>query len=140
MSATRAADPIETYIRHQDFKLLIGGELRDAADGSVLETVDPSTGETLTEVPCARAQDVARAYEAAAAAQPAWEALGVEGRSEVFAAMAAAISANEERLAMLDAIDGGLPAAAARIDIKISLANIRDWPMLVRWHGGRTIP
>lgn len=41
---------------------------------------------------------------------------------------------------MLDAIDAGLPATAARVDIKISLANIHDWPALVRWHGGRTIP
>jgi acyl-CoA reductase-like NAD-dependent aldehyde dehydrogenase len=140
MSATTAPDPIGTYIRGHDFKLLIGGDLLDAADGSTLDTVDPSTGELLTSVPCAGLEDVARAYDAAAAAQPGWEALGVEGRSEMFARLGAAIAENEERLAMLDAIDGGLPAAAARIDVKISLANIRDWPTLVRWHGGRTIP
>ncbi len=140
MSATTAADPIGTYIRGEDFKLLIGGELRDAADGSTFESVDPSTGERLTSVPCAGGHDVALAYEAAAAAQPAWEALGVDGRAEVFGRLGQAIAANEERLAMLDAIDGGLPFTAARVDIKISLANIEDWPSLVRWHGGRTIP
>ncbi len=140
MSATTAADPIGTYVRGHAFKLLIGGELRDAADGATLETIDPSTGEALTSVPNAGVQDVARAYEAAAAGQPGWEDLGVEGRSEVFSRLAAAIEANEERLAALDAVDGGLPLSAARVDIKISLANIRDWPTLVRWHGGRTIP
>jgi acyl-CoA reductase-like NAD-dependent aldehyde dehydrogenase len=140
MTEIAAADPVADFVRGRDFKLLIGGDLCDAADGSTLDTVDPSTGETLTSVPCASTEDVTRAYEAAAAAQPAWDALGVEGRSDVFARLGAAVAANEERLAMLDAIDGGLPVSAALIDVKISLANIRDWPMLVRWHGGRTIP
>ena len=41
---------------------------------------------------------------------------------------------------MLDAIDGGMPFGEMRFDMQISLGNIRDWPTLVRWHGGRTIP
>ncbi|MFZ0040693.1 MAG: aldehyde dehydrogenase family protein [Solirubrobacteraceae bacterium] len=140
MSATTAADPIGTYIRGHAFRLLIGGELCDAAEGATLDTVDPSTGEMLTSVPSAGPADVERAYAAAAAAQPAWEALGVEGRAQVFAKLGEVIAADAERLAMLDAIDGGLPLAAARTDIRIALADIANWPSLVRWHGGRTIP
>lgn len=140
MSATITADPIDTHVRGHEFKLLIGGELCDAADGSTQQTTNPNTGEPLTRVPWAGPEDIQRAYEAALAAQPGWQALGLEGRSEAFTRLADAVAANEERLAMLDAIDAGLPYQAARVDIKISLANIRDWPMLVRWHGGRTIP
>lgn len=140
MNATITSDPIATFVRGHEFKLLISGELCDAADGATGETIDPNTGETLTRVPWAGPEDVERAYQAAAAAQPAWQALGVEGRTEVFARLAEAVTASEERLAMLDAIDAGLPFQAARVDIKISVANIRDWPTLVRWHGGRTIP
>jgi betaine-aldehyde dehydrogenase len=140
MSASTVADPIGTFVRGHDFKLLIGGELCDAADGSTVETFDPNSGEPLTRVPWAGAEDVARAYDAARRAQSDWAAFGVDGRAAVFAQLAEAVAENEERLAALDAIDAGLPLAAARVDIKISLANIRDWPTLVRWHGGRTIP
>ena len=91
-------------------------------------------------MPDAGAEDVARAYEAGAAAQGEWEAIGMTGRSEVFARFGEAVRAQQDRLAMLDAIDGGMPFSAMRFDIEISLWNIRDWPTLVRWHGGRTVP
>jgi len=105
-----------------------------------METVDPSTGEVLTEVPEGGAEDVGLAVEAARRAQPEWEALGVAGRAEVFADLARAVEERGDELAMLDAVDGGMPFGAMRVDVKISLANIREWPVLGRWHGGRTIP
>ena len=140
MSTPTIADPVGEFVTGHDFKLLIGGDLVDAADGATLESINPSTGATLTSVPSAGPADVARAYEAAKAAQPAWEALGVSGRTEVFERFAAALEEHETRLAMLDSIDGGMPFEAMRVDVRISVANVRDWPALVRWHGGRTIP
>jgi betaine-aldehyde dehydrogenase len=137
---TLGADPVSTYVTGHDFRMLVGGDLVGSADGSRMDTIDPNTGERLTSVPSAGAADVQRAYEAARAAQPAWEAIGVDGRAEVFARFAELIEANRERFAMLDAIDGGLPYRAMHVDVAIALANIRDWPSLVRWHGGRTIP
>jgi betaine-aldehyde dehydrogenase len=140
MSQTLTADPVGELVRGHDFKLLIGGELVDAAAGGTYETFDPSTGERLADVPAATAEDVARAYAAAAAAQRHWEALGVTGRAEVFARFADVVRENEERLAMLDAVDGGMPYEAMRRDVGIALEHLRNWPELVRWHGGRTIP
>ena len=58
----------------------------------------------------------------------------------MLARVAEAIESDAERLAALDAIDGGLPIAGAREDVDEALANLRAWPTLVRWHGGRTIP
>src|SRR3954453_20893288 len=103
--STATADPISTFITGHDFRMLIGGDLVEASDGSTMDTIDPNTGEKLTSVPCAEAADVQRAYEAASAAQPAWEALGIDGRAEVFARFGEAIEANRERFAMLDALD-----------------------------------
>lgn len=139
MSAT-ATDPITRYVHGKDFRLLIGGEMREAATGLRMETIDPSTGEAVASVPEAGADDVAAAYDAAANARADWEALGIEGRAEIIYRAADAIEANETRLAMLDAIDGGLPFPAAREDIVEAVASLRQWPALVRWHGGRTIP
>ena len=45
MTDTIAGDPISTYVRGRDFKMLIGGEFVGAEGGAVTETVDPSTGE-----------------------------------------------------------------------------------------------
>lgn len=140
MSFTAATNPISDLVEGHDFRMLIGGDLVSAASGATLETIDPSTGGRLTVVPDAGADDVARAYEAAQAAQRDWQGIGIEGRTEVFARFGEAVRANQDRLAMLDAIDGGMPFRAMRFDIEISLWNIRDWPTLVRWHGGRTVP
>jgi betaine-aldehyde dehydrogenase len=140
MSRGTVAEPVTEIVNGREFKLLIGGELLDAAGGETHETVNPSTGETLTSVPWAGPRDVARAVEAAKQAAPEWEALGLAGRSEVFERFGKAVGDHKDELALLDAVDGGMPFTAMRFDIDISLWNIRDWPTLVRWHGGRTIP
>jgi betaine-aldehyde dehydrogenase len=140
MSELTIADPVAEAVEGREFKLLIGGDLVDAVDGATHETVNPSTGEPLASVPWAGPQDVARAVEAAIRAAPQWAALGIAGRSEAFARLASAISERRRELALLDAVDGGMPYEAMLFDIDISLWNIRDWPTLVRWHGGRTIP
>jgi acyl-CoA reductase-like NAD-dependent aldehyde dehydrogenase len=138
--ALLSGDPVAELVTGHDFKLLIGGDLVDATGGTTLETRNPSTGDVLTSVPSAGLEDVERAYEAAKRAQPGWAALGVEGRAEVFARFGQAIAEHGDRLAMLDAVDGGMPFGEMQVDMLISRSNIRDWPTLVRWHGGRTIP
>ena len=44
---------------------------------------NPATGETIREVPVTAPEDVAAVVERARAAQPAWEALGYEGRGRI---------------------------------------------------------
>ena len=46
-------------------KLLIGGEWVAAASGATFPTIDPATGQTLTEVAHGRGEDVNRAVRAA---------------------------------------------------------------------------
>ena len=74
------SDPIAAMLDAWEFRLLIGGRLMDAADGAAMTTTDPSTGRHLTNVPRAGKADVDAAYDAAAKAQPEWEALGLAGR------------------------------------------------------------
>jgi acyl-CoA reductase-like NAD-dependent aldehyde dehydrogenase len=140
MADTAAADPITTYVRRRPFKMLVGGEFVDAEGGALSEVLDPSTGEAVTEIPEASRADVARAIAAARAAQPGWEALGVDGRGECFARFGELLRQNREELAMLDAIDSGNPVAAMRIDIDISLPYVTGWPQMARWLAGEVIP
>ncbi len=140
MTETLVQDPIAQYVRGVDFKLLIGGRFVDAQDGATVEVLDPSTGAVLTTVPSAGPADVEAAIAAARAAQPAWEALGVAGRSACFARFDALLTEHRERLAMLDAIDCGNPVRAMRIDVDISHAYVRGWPAVAAAMTGEVIP
>src|SRR5437867_3938965 len=50
------------------YKLVIGGELVDAASGETFDSIDPSTGERFATVAKGRAEDARRAAKAARAA------------------------------------------------------------------------
>ena len=63
--------------------LFIGGEWRDASDGSTTEVEDPATGETLTRVASATAADGKAALDAAVAAQHDWAATAPRERAEI---------------------------------------------------------
>ncbi|WP_197074860.1 aldehyde dehydrogenase family protein [Rhodococcus sp. MEB064] len=137
---TPEADPITRYVSEHDFKMTIGGKFVDGRDGEVRDVVDPSTGATLTTIPVASARDVGDAVTAARAAQPAWEALGVSGRSECFSHFADLVQENRERLAMLDAIDCGNPVGAMRADIDQCASYLDGWPALAKGLTGDVIP
>jgi Aldehyde dehydrogenase family len=65
------------------YKILIGGELADAASGETMEVIAPATGETIAEVPRCSAEDVDRAVEAAQKALPEWLEKTPKERSEL---------------------------------------------------------
>ncbi|MFC4945430.1 aldehyde dehydrogenase family protein [Pseudonocardia sp. GCM10023141] len=54
--------------------LLIGGELRNAADGGRFDVLDPATEEDVASVASATPDDAQRAVDAAAEALPDWSA------------------------------------------------------------------
>jgi betaine-aldehyde dehydrogenase len=139
---TRLAAPASPadYVRDFDMRMLVGGDLCAAAGGEIRPTIDPSTGEPVAEVPEAGAADVARAVDAAAAAQPAWEAAALAERCEAVLRLAAAVEARRDAFAMLDAIDSGNPLAAMENDVRLALEQMHRWPALVRWQPGRTFP
>jgi betaine-aldehyde dehydrogenase len=140
MTDSLIEDPVAAYVAGRSFRMLIGGELVGAQDGAVSETTDPSTGARLAEVPEASPADVERAVAAARAAQPAWDALGVRGRSACFAAFAQLLRDHREELAMLDAIDCGNPVGAMRTDIDICHPYLEGWPALAGALTGDVIP
>lgn len=140
MSDTALADPVETYVRGRDFRMLLGGEFVEAQGRRQTKAVDPSTGETVAELPEASPEDVTAAIAAAQRAQPAWQALGVDGRAECFRRFGELLMARREELAMLDAIDSGNPVQAMRIDVDISMPYVTGWPQMARWLSGEVIP
>jgi len=67
--------------------------------GAQIAVENPATGQVVAHVPDMGADEVARLVEAARAAQPAWEALGHEGRGKVMYRARKWLVDNRERVA-----------------------------------------
>ncbi len=90
-------------------RLFIGGEFVDAVDGATIDVHNPHDGSVLASVAEARAADVDRAVDAAAAAFPAWSSMAAADRGRLLLKLADAIEANAEELARLESTDTGHP-------------------------------
>src|ERR1700742_5047183 len=90
-------------------KLFIGGEFVDGLAGGTIEVLNPFDGEKLADVAEARAEDVDRAVDVAAAAFPAWARTSASERGRLLLALASAIEANAGKLAELESRDTGHP-------------------------------
>src|SRR3954462_15749864 len=70
---------------------------QNGAGASTIAVENPATGETIAHVPDLSAEQVADLAKRARIAQPGWEALGFEARSEVFREMRRWLVQNRER-------------------------------------------
>ncbi|WP_156760910.1 aldehyde dehydrogenase family protein [Microbacterium karelineae] len=89
---------------------------------------DAATGETIGYVPKQTADDVDAAVARAQAAQPAWDALGHEGRRAALLAAADAIDAHAEELATILSREQGKPLNGpnARFEVGACSTWLRD--------------
>jgi acyl-CoA reductase-like NAD-dependent aldehyde dehydrogenase len=124
-------------------QLLIDGEPAAAADGRSFETLDPGTGQPITEVAQAGAEDVDRAVQAARRAleEGKWHTAPAAGRARLMYRLADLVEANADELAELEALDNGKPVKLARIvDVNQTVAWLRyfaGWAERIR---GEVIP
>ncbi|GGA79792.1 NAD/NADP-dependent betaine aldehyde dehydrogenase [Nitratireductor aestuarii] len=113
-------------------KLLINGELVEAASGARFERRSPSDLSLIGSAAAAGPEDVKRAVDAAVAAQPAWAALSLDARIGYMRKVANAIRARREEIARLESLDSGniygpmlgdVDRAASRIEYYSGLAH-----------------
>ncbi len=90
-----------------DAKLLIGGADVAAADGATFERCDPVSGAIASSAAAGGVADATRAADAAAAAFPAWAALGPNARRKILNAAADLVEAKAgEFIAVMTAETG----------------------------------
>jgi aldehyde dehydrogenase (NAD+) len=107
-------------------QLFIGGEWVPARDGTTIEVLNPHDGSVLAEVSEARAADVDRAVDAAAAALPSWAKTPAVDRGKLLLALADAIEADAQDLARLESLDTGHPIRDTTIlDVPRTAATFR---------------
>ena len=91
------------------FKNVINGELVDSASGETYDIIDPTTGEVYAQAPRSGAEDVDRAYAAAATAFESWGSTTPKERSEALLKIADAIEARVEEINAVECKDTGKP-------------------------------
>jgi succinate-semialdehyde dehydrogenase / glutarate-semialdehyde dehydrogenase len=94
----------------------IGGEWRDGSQGT-FDVLDPSTGDVITAVPRAGADDVEAAVSAAAAAQPKWAATAPRERAEVLRKTFELMIERTDDLAYLMSLEMGKSLTDARGEV-----------------------
>ncbi|MBS3647621.1 aldehyde dehydrogenase family protein [Pseudaminobacter sp. 19-2017] len=112
-----------------DKTILINGLWEAGADAG-LPVIDPATEAEFAVVPSASHDQVSRAVEAAAAAQPAWAALEPWRRADALRAMRACLLKHQQELAELVSREVGKPLRKAREDVEnagIYLEYMAQW-------------
>src|SRR5438270_8007451 len=114
MSVTTLPEALSSSAR--DFasrqqQLLIGGERHPAADGRTFDTLDPATGQAITSVAQAGAEDVDRAVGAARVAleEGDWARMAAARRARLISRLAELVEEHGDELAELEALDNGKP-------------------------------
>lgn len=106
----------------------------------MLSVLEPATEEVLAELPQAGAEEADAAVARARAALPEWRALAPRERSELLRAVADGMTAEHERLALLEARNAGKPIGSARGEIGLAIDTFRYYAGAPERLLGDTIP
>ncbi|WP_181780130.1 aldehyde dehydrogenase family protein [Pseudonocardia pini] len=118
---------------------LIGGELRGAASGLTIDTVNPATGELIARIPRCDTADVEAAVEAAEKALPQWRRTSLADRAKYLVRMAEVVEARAEELARIDSIDNGSLLVEMRKDAAAAARRLRHYAGIALQLRGETI-
>src|SRR5919107_1221590 len=107
-----------TKAKVQPGKLLISGQWTAAASSATFDTINPATGEVLTQVASASAEDVDHAVGSARAAfddeKGPWRRMVANHRAKLLWKLADLIEKNIDEIAELETLDNGKPIFESR--------------------------
>ncbi len=124
-------------------KLLIGGEWSDAKNGAAVDTINPATAETLTQVAQATADDADRAVAAARKAfdEGPWPGMAAGDRGRILFKLADLLEQSADSIATLETLDNGKPFFESRkIDVPLAVEAIRYYAGWANKMHGETLP
>jgi len=120
--------------------LRIGGKPRPASTGATFERKNPISGEVATQASAASVADADAAVEAAAAALPAWSALGPNARRGLLLKAADLLQAKApDFIARVTAETGGT-AGWAGFNVMLAAGMLREAASLTTQVTGQVIP
>jgi len=93
----------------QRFQNVVNGDLVDSVSGETYDVIDPTTGEVYAQAPMSGAEDVDRAYAAAATAFESWRDSTPQDRATALLKIADAIEARQDEFNTVESKDTGKP-------------------------------
>src|SRR5438270_1802076 len=139
-----ATTAIEPNVKISATKLLINGQWVSSTSGKTFPTINPSTGEVITQVAEADAPDVDKAVSAARSAfeTGAWrKKLSASQRGALMYKLADLIEQNADELAQLESLDNGKPYHVAKAaDLPLTIGCYRYYAGWADKIQGKTIP
>ncbi len=124
----------------QNISMLINGERVQATNGAVFERRNPLDGTVATRAPAATVEDARRAVDAAAAAFPAWAAMGPTERRALLMRAAQALEAKGEAFAAAMAAETGASALWAGFNVHLAASGLQEAAAMVTQIAGEIIP
>ncbi|WP_077530132.1 aldehyde dehydrogenase family protein [Vreelandella utahensis] len=117
------------------YQMLIGGEWTGSASSRTIPTINPATGETLSHLPLADADDVDRAVKAAREAFPAWRRTSPQERQQALLQIADRLEARAQEFFHLETLDNGKPIReSSQMDIPMAIDHFRYFAGVIRSH------
>ena len=112
----RGNSPEEVEVSEMvEYRNLIGGHMKGAASGRLLDTVNPANAEVWAKVPLSDRADADEAVGAAKAAFPAWSALSPDERSAYLKKVGNLFTKHADELARLESTDNGNPLSISKM-------------------------
>ncbi len=132
-----------TTVQVQPGKLFIGGKWAESSSGKTFPTVNPATGEVITQLAAANEADVEVAVRAARAAFDGgpWAQMCQADRGKLLIKIADLIEKNIDEFAYLETIDNGKPIFESRyVDIPMVIEVFHYYAGWATKIHGETIP
>jgi acyl-CoA reductase-like NAD-dependent aldehyde dehydrogenase len=123
-----------------DIDMLIDGERVGASTGATFERINPMTGKAATRAAAATVADALRAAEAAAAAFPAWAAMGPTARRMLLLKAADLMQAKTAAFTQLMTEEIGATAPWAGFNVYLAANMLREAASLTTQLDGQIIP
>jgi acyl-CoA reductase-like NAD-dependent aldehyde dehydrogenase len=121
----------------------INGKAVEGSGGASIEIRNPATGELLTSVPDAAAEDVDRAVAAARQSfeNRAWRGMDPSAKERILLRVAALMERDKEKLAAVESLENGKTfREALRADVNPGIDSFRYYAGWVRRIYGETVP
>lgn len=129
-----AADTLEkatTLLKHLDgqpvtLQHFVGNKFLAATkepSAKVIDSYEPKSGKLIARIPCASADEVNTAIQAAKDAFPAWSKTPRAERSRYLRRISDIIAENRELFAVWESIDQGKTLERARIEVDRAISN-----------------
>ncbi len=116
---------VAEFLESESFPAFVGGKDCPAASGDLVATIDPGSGDKITDIHDLSAAEVDAAVDVATEAFPAWSALAQEERKAILLKLADAVEERKAVIAQIEALEAGKIEAQAQGDIQNFVDTMR---------------